>query len=71
LIGFIIQVFGTLVFNEVIVLPFWGFNKNLTLKENKWYDKLVDDSPAYESLEETQGLILQDDSRDSKLLKSW
>ena len=28
LIGFIILVFGTLVYNEILVLPFWGLNKN-------------------------------------------
>lgn len=28
LIGFILLVFGTLVYNEILVLPFWGFDKN-------------------------------------------
>jgi len=28
LIGFIIQVTGTLLFNEIIVIPILGFNKN-------------------------------------------
>lgn len=26
--GFLILTFGTLLFNEIIVLPFWGFNEN-------------------------------------------
>ena len=25
--GFIFLVFGTLVYNEIVVLPFWGFNQ--------------------------------------------
>lgn len=28
LFGFILLVLGTLVYNEIIVLPFWGFDKN-------------------------------------------
>lgn len=31
LIGFAILVFGILLYNEIIVLPFLGFNKNITL----------------------------------------
>jgi hypothetical protein len=27
-LGFILLVFGTLVYNEIVVLPFWGFNEN-------------------------------------------
>ncbi len=29
LIGFAILIFGSTLFNEILVLPFWGFNKNL------------------------------------------
>eukprot|EP00347_Sterkiella_histriomuscorum_P013774 403363419 len=28
LFGFVFLVFGTLVYNEILILPFWGFNKN-------------------------------------------
>jgi hypothetical protein len=28
LAGFILLVFGVLVFNEIIVIPFWRFNEN-------------------------------------------
>lgn len=28
LIGFILLVAGTLVYNEIVVVPFWGFDKN-------------------------------------------
>ena len=26
--GFILLVFGTLLYNEILILPFWGFNAN-------------------------------------------
>ena len=29
-IGFVLMVIGTLVFNEILVIPFWGFNAQLT-----------------------------------------
>lgn len=29
LVGFIVLCFGTLIYNEILVLPFLGFNKNL------------------------------------------
>jgi hypothetical protein len=35
LIGFIMLVLGTLIYNEVIVLPFWGFDKNLNSKKGR------------------------------------
>lgn len=28
MIGFIFLVFGTLLFNEIFILPFWGFDAN-------------------------------------------
>jgi hypothetical protein len=28
LFGFIFLVFGTLVYNEILILPFWGFDQN-------------------------------------------
>ena len=28
LFGFIVLVFGTLVYNEILIIPFWGFNTN-------------------------------------------
>lgn len=31
LVGFVILVFGILLYNEIIVLPFLGFDKNITL----------------------------------------
>lgn len=30
LIGFFVQTFGTLLFNEIIILKFFGLNKHLT-----------------------------------------
>ena len=69
LLGFIVQVFGTLVFNEVVVLPFWGLNENLTLKQNKRYDRLVDDEPA-EVSHDTIDIIKTYDSEKTKLLLS-
>ena len=56
----------------MIILPFWGFNKNLTLK--KRYDRLVDDDEVVilvnsDSLE-TDSLIDPDNSWESKILKS-
>lgn len=41
LLGFIVQVVGTLIFNEVLVLPFLGLNKHLSLSKN--YAKLIDE----------------------------
>jgi hypothetical protein len=38
LIGFILLVIGTLVYNEILILPFWGFDKNTKIahaKKNK------------------------------------
>ncbi len=35
LIGFIILIFGSTLFNEILVLPFWGYNKNLKKNEKK------------------------------------
>ena len=29
LIGFVILVFGTVVYNEVLILPFWGFKESV------------------------------------------
>ena len=31
LVGFVLLVFGTLVYNEVLVLPFWGFREAVWL----------------------------------------
>jgi hypothetical protein len=28
LVGFIILIIGNFIYNEILVLPFWGFNKN-------------------------------------------
>lgn len=27
-VGFVILIFGTLMYNEIFVIPFWGFNEN-------------------------------------------
>ena len=28
LLGFLVLVLGTLIYNEILILPFWGFDKN-------------------------------------------
>lgn len=33
LIGFVMLVLGTLIYNEVLVLPFWGMNNNIKVKK--------------------------------------
>mmetsp|Transcript_29139 Transcript_29139/g.33329 ORF Transcript_29139/g.33329 Transcript_29139/m.33329 type:complete len:125 (+) Transcript_29139:692-1066(+) len=35
LVGFIVLVSGILLYNEIVVIPFWGFNQNITLKNTK------------------------------------
>jgi len=45
LIGFVIQSFGTLLFNEIVVLPFLGFNKNLNKNQIKSQGKTEENRP--------------------------
>jgi hypothetical protein len=35
LVGFVVLVSGVIVFNEIIVIKFWGFDKNLRFKDEK------------------------------------
>jgi hypothetical protein len=35
LVGFVFLVLGTLIYNEVLVLPFWGFNLNTKEEKEK------------------------------------
>jgi hypothetical protein len=42
LIGFIIVVFGTLLYNEILVIPWLGFNNNLRKNETPNTEKLLD-----------------------------
>lgn len=58
MIGFIIQTFGTLLFNEIIVIPIFGFDQNLF--KNQVYEKLIE--------EETD--ISQDQTKVTKNFKS-
>lgn len=44
LLGFIVLSSGTLIYNEIIILPFLGFNKNLTKNVNA--KKLEDEKIA-------------------------
>lgn len=53
----------------MIVLPFWGLDKHLTLQQNKRYDRLVDDDPIDDSYA-TDPILERDNSRDTKLLLS-
>ena len=48
LIGFTIQSFGTLLFNEIVVLPFLGFNQNLNKNALKVGTK-EDEKPLLDS----------------------
>ena len=54
-IGFIILVFSILVFNEIVVIPWWGFNKNLSKNRQVSYQQFD---------------TLETDSEESHLLNS-
>jgi preprotein translocase subunit SecF len=47
LIGFTILIFGSTLFNEILVLPFWGFNRNLIKRKprKKQQSLLSDEVP--------------------------
>lgn len=47
LFGFIFLVFGTLIYNEILILPFWGFDKNTKREQKKREEEnkgLLDDT---------------------------
>ena len=49
LIGFLVIISGSLLYNEIIVLPFWGFNEHLInnpkkAKESFVYEKIQDET---------------------------
>ena len=47
--GFIILACGVLVYNEIVVIPLWGFNKNtkIAIEERSKFEKVERTSIAY------------------------
>lgn len=41
-VGFLILVFGVFLYNEVIVLRFWGMDQNLLIKDDKSNDEFIE-----------------------------
>ena len=50
LIGFMILITGSTMFNEILVIPFWGYNKNLGKTKKKFRPSITNTSDEDTSL---------------------
>jgi hypothetical protein len=54
LIGFSIQVCGTLLFNEIVIIPYWGFDRYLTMSESNHHGEAPKVSEPLMGLNESE-----------------
>lgn len=61
--GFVILAFGTLLYNEIIVLPFLGFDKNTKVAQMKEQAEYMTTSPhaVYDVTRNQRALAKQDE----------
>lgn len=50
MIGFIILAFGTIVYNEILVIPYWGFDQNTKEAIKKRAQENLNDSKTEDNL---------------------